>query len=72
MEPKIVIELVNFYKGKITQKQVLETLNVSRTTYNRWKKEIPNNKEESELVKLVKKLCEKNKYRYGYRKITFL
>ena len=53
MEPKIVIELFNFYKGKLTQKQVLETLNVSRTTYNRWKKEIPNNKEESERKRQI-------------------
>lgn len=41
MEPEIVIQLVNFYKGKLTQKKVLEALNVSRTTYNRWITNIP-------------------------------
>ena len=72
MKPEVIIKLVDFYKGKITQKKVLETLNVSRTTYNRWKKEIPVNRDDSKLVKLVKTLCEENKYRYGYRKITYL
>lgn len=72
MKPEVILKLVDFYKGKITQKKVLETLNVSRTTYNRWKKEIPVNREDSKLVKLVKTLCEENKYRYGYRKITYL
>ncbi len=28
--------------------------------------------EDSDLVKLVKKICKENKYRYGYRKITYL
>ena len=72
MEPEVIIQLVDFYRGKITQKKVLETLNISRTTYNRWKKEIPIDKEDSKLVKLVKTLCAENKYRYGYRKITYL
>lgn len=67
-----MIQLVDFYKGELTQKKVLEVLNVSRTTYNRWKKEIPSDKEDSELVSLVKKLCKENKYRYGYRKIAYL
>ena len=72
MEPEIVIQLVNFYKGKLTQKKVLEALNVSRTTYNRWITNIPKVKEDSDLVKLIKTLCHQNKFRYGYRKITHL
>lgn len=70
--PEVVIQLVNFYKGKLTQKKVLEVLNISKTTYDRWVKQIPRDKEDSELVKLVKSLCEKNKCRYGYREITYL
>lgn len=72
MVPEVVIQLVDFYKGKLTQKKVLEVLNVSRTTYNRWIKQNPKKVEESKIVKLVKRLCEQNKYRYGYRKITHL
>ncbi len=72
MEPEIVIQLVNFYKGKLTQKTVLDALNVSRTTYNRWVKNIPKKKEDSNLIKLIKTLCHQNKFRYGYRKITYL
>ena len=69
MVPEVVIQLVDFYKGKLTQKKVLEVLNVSRTTYNRWIKQNPKKVEESKIVKLVKRLCEQNKYRYGYRKL---
>ena len=72
MVPEVVIQLVDFYKGKLTQKKVLEVLNVSRTTYNRWIKQNPKKVEESKIVKLVKRLCEQNKYRYDYRKITHL
>lgn len=72
VELEVIIQLVDFYRGKITQKKVLETLNVSKTTYYRWRKQIPMDREDSKLVKLVKTLCEENKYRYGYRKITYL
>lgn len=58
MVPEVVIQLVDFYKGKLTQKKVLEVLNVSRTTYNRWIKQNPKKVEESKIVKLVKRLCE--------------
>lgn len=68
VEPEIVIQLVNFFNGKFTQKKVLEVLNISRTAFNRWIKQIPKDKVKSKLVKLVKKLCNENKYRYGYRK----
>ena len=72
MEPQIVIQLVKFYKGSLTQKKVLEVLGVSRTTYNRWRKKIPSGRENDKLEKEIKTLCEENKFRYGYRKITHL
>lgn len=72
MEPEIVLELVDFYKGKLTQKTVLQALNLSRTTFNRWKRELPKEKENIELVDLIKQICKKHKYRYGYRKISHL
>ena len=65
MEPEIVLELIDFYKGKLTQKTVLQALNISRTTFNRWKKELPKEKENIELVDLIKQICKKHKYRYG-------
>ena len=72
VELEVIIKWVDFYRGKITQKKVLETLNVSKTTYYRWKKQIPMDREDSKLVKLVKTLCEENKFRYGYCKITYI
>ena len=54
MEPEIILELVDIYKGKLTQKTVLKALNISRTTFNRWKKELPKEKENIELVELIK------------------
>lgn len=72
MEPEIILELVDIYKGKLTQKTVLKALNISRTTFNRWKKELPKEKENIELVELIKDVCKKHKYRYGYRKISYL
>lgn len=72
MESEIVIQLVNFYTGRLTQKKVLEVLNISRTTYNRWIKQLPKDKKNSKLIKLVKNLFNENKYRYGYGKISYL
>lgn len=72
MVPEVAIQLVNFYNGRLTQKKVLEVLGVSRTTYNRWLKQSPREESDSELVTHIKNLCKQNKFRYGYRKISYL
>lgn len=72
MEPQVVIELVNYYDGILTQKKILKVLGVSRSTFNRWKNRPSKRDELSELELLIRDLCIEHKYRYGYRKITAL
>lgn len=72
MEAKIVIELVDYYKDVLSQKLILETLGIPRSTFNNWKKKPQRDNNLTELEKLIINLCRKNKFRYGYRKITFL
>lgn len=51
---------------------MLETIGVPRSTYNNWKRNGSAQKKCRKREQLIIGLCQEHKYRYGYRKITFL
>ena len=69
MSPQAVVKLVEELKGKYTVHLICFCLNVPISTYYRWKK-----KDFSPTVieKTIGKICKKNKFIYGYRKIKHL
>ena len=69
MSPQAVVKLVEELKGKYTVHLICFCLNVPISTYYRWKK-----KDFSPTVieKTIGKICKKNKFIYGYRKIKYL
>ena len=69
MSPQAVVKLVEELKGKYTVHLICFCLNVPISTYYRWKK-----KDFSPTVieETIGKICKKNKFIYGYRKIKHL
>ena len=69
MSPQAVVKLVEELKCKYTVHLICFCLNVPISTYYRWKK-----KDFSPTVieKTIGKICKKNKFIYGYRKIKYL
>ena len=69
MSPQAVVKLVEELKDKYTVDLICSCLNVPISTYYRWKK-----KDFSPTVieKTIGKICKKNKFIYGYRKIKYL
>ncbi len=47
-------------------------LGIARSSYYRWKKNLLKGNPKQQIEKQIGTLCRKNKYRYGYRKITAL
>lgn len=72
MVPEIVIEIVDAFKGKIPVNVILDVLDVSSTTYYRWKSKGSPSNDLSVNEQAVINLCKETKYLYGYRKITAL
>lgn len=72
MVPEVVIELVSLYKNRIPLKIILEVLEVSSSTYHRWKNSTDLNTSLSDNEEAVIQICKETKYLYGYRKITAL
>ena len=68
MSPQAVVKLVEELKDKYTVHLICSCLNVPISTYYRWKK-----KDFSPTVieKTIGKICKKNKFIYGYRKIKY-
>ncbi len=58
------------FRRKYTVTAILAALEIARSTYYRWTKEPKKVLSEAELA--ITELCQKNKYRYGHRKITKL
>ncbi|KOA73025.1 transposase [Bacillus stratosphericus] len=54
----------------MTVQDICFHLGISRTSYDRWKKNLTQNHSKRQLEKQVGTLCRKHEYRYGYRKIT--
>ena len=69
VSPQAVVKLVEELKCKYTVHLICFCLNVPISTYYRWKK-----KDFSPTVieKTIGKICKKNKFIYGYRKIKYL
>ncbi|HFU4146071.1 MULTISPECIES: IS3 family transposase [unclassified Granulicatella] len=69
VSPQAVVKLVEELKGKYTVHLICFCLNVPISTYYRWKK-----KDFSPTVieETIGKICKKNKFIYGYRKIKHL
>ena len=70
MVPKVVVQLVEELKERISIREICDHLGVGRSSYYRWKK---NNKIETQKEvrdKKIGELCKLHKFRYGYRKIT--
>lgn len=73
MVPKIIINLVDEYRSVIPVRDILILLNVSKSTYYRWNKQVHSNCRENTSVETnIIDLCKKHHYRYGYRKIAAL
>jgi len=69
VSPQVVVKLVEELKRKYTVHLICFCLNVPISTYYRWKK-----KDFSPTVieETIGKICKKNKFIYGYRKIKHL
>ncbi|UEX89072.1 IS3 family transposase [Staphylococcus ratti] len=67
--PTVIIDLVDQLKDKYSIKLILEVLNISKSTFYRWKNK-PLKKDT--VTQKIIELCEANHYTYGYRKITAL
>ena len=72
MVPEVVLEITSFYKNMISLNTILEVLEVSSSTYYRWKNKPDLNTSLSHNEEAVIRLCKETKYLYGYRKITAL
>ena len=69
MSPQVVVKLVEELKDKYAVHLICSCINVPISTYYRWKKKdfSPTIIEET-----IGKICKKNKFIYGYRKIKYL
>ena len=68
MSPQAVVKLVEELKCKYTVHLICFCLNVPISTYYRWKRKTFL----QPLSKTIGKICKKNKFIYGYRKIKYL
>ena len=69
MSPQAVVKLVEELKCKYTVHLICFCLNVPISTYYRWKKK---DFSPSVIEETIGKICKKNKFIYGYRKIKYL
>jgi putative transposase len=71
VSPKIVVELVESIREKVSVAQACGWLGVPRATYYRWKSAHESDQVDN-MVEKIQELCIQHKFRYGYRKITAL
>jgi transposase InsO family protein len=69
--PQVVIELVEELTKRYKIIDILEILEVPKSTFYRWKKQYANRKP-NELEQLIMELCKETRYHYGHRKIKAL
>lgn len=72
MVPEVVLQLVDFYRDTLALKLILEALDVSSSTYYRWRKLGTPRSSLTKNEEAVIALCKETKLLYGYRKITAL
>ncbi|AIS62343.1 tail length tape measure protein [Listeria ivanovii subsp. londoniensis] len=73
MVPQVVIQVVAYFKSITPLCVILEALNVARSTYYRWKKQLISHQQVwAWKIQSIGELCIQHKFRYGYRKITAL
>lgn len=67
MVPEIVLELVEDLKSKYTISTICDCIGVPRATYYRWKNR--GARKPSELELQIKEICDRHKFRIGYRTV---
>ncbi|MDV3168072.1 MAG: IS3 family transposase [Candidatus Phytoplasma stylosanthis] len=72
----LIFNLVKIYKKYFKINKILKLLKISRSSYYYWKTKNKikhkKNKNYQKITKRIGKLCKKNKYSFGYRKIKNL
>lgn len=71
MEPEIVVKVVQELSSKFNIIDILDALDVPKSTYYRWKKKY-SEPSITPLEELIIELCQENKFHYGHRKIKAL
>ncbi|PAD94348.1 IS3 family transposase, partial [Terribacillus saccharophilus] len=72
VDRETAVELVEVLGNTMTVQETCVHLGIARSSYYRWKKDVLKGNLKQYLEKQIGTLCRKNKYRYGYRKITAL
>ena len=70
MVPKVVVQLVEELKERMSIGEICDHLGVGRSSYYRWKKNNQIETKKEVRNKKIGELCKLHKFRYGYRKIT--
>ncbi|MEC1495537.1 MULTISPECIES: IS3 family transposase [Bacillus] len=68
LEPRVIVQVVEELSATFKIIDILGVLGIPKSTYYRWKKKYKK-VELTSLEELVIKLCKKNFYHYGHRKI---
>jgi putative transposase len=68
--PKVVVQLVEELKGRMTIGEICRHLGVSRASYYRWKARGTELTKKEIRDQEIGDLCKKNRFIYGYRKIA--
>ena len=69
MEKETFVKLVNAFKNKLSITWLCDYFGVARSTYYHWTKSCSK---KDDRIDKIKQLCEKHRFTYGYRKITYL
>ncbi|WP_317966657.1 IS3 family transposase [Paenibacillus sp. CCS19] len=69
LSPEVVIPWMESIKTIVTVQQACDWIGLPRSTYYRWKKQGLTTKSD-ELVSRIREMCQRHRFRYGYRKIT--
>ena len=70
MVPKVVVQLIEELKERMSIAEICDHLGVGRSSYYRWKKNNQIETKKEVRDKKIGELCKLHKFRYGYRKIT--
>lgn len=68
MGPGVAVAVINDLRRSFTVKELCFLLGIPRSTYYRWRRK--DWRAKGEIEQAIIRLCEKHKYRYGYRRVT--